>query len=596
MTIDEKLKKLRAYMAENNIDAVIIPSSDAHQSEYSARCFAMREWISGFTGSAGTVVVTASHAGVWVDSRYFIQCEKEIEGTEYVMHPLVVQTAAEWVTWIAENMTSGQTVGIDGRVFSLASAGDIRSTLSSKGIKLALDFCAAAVWEDRPSMPTAPVYVHDIKTAGKSAVDKISAIRTFLRTNRADAIVIDALDEVAYTLNVRGADVACNPVTYAYLAISDTRAILFIDEVKLSAEVKEYLQSIDVEVRPYGAIEDWLKEGKEGDVLCVDAGKFSAYHRELLSDDVMVKNVTSPVAMAKCIKNQAEIEGMRRAMLKDAVALTEFFRRVESEAVEKGYDEADLASMVIDIRRKQEGYITESFGAIVGYKENGAIVHYRPEKGQAKKIEGSGMILIDTGGQYKDGTTDITRVWYIGEPSDEEKRAYTAVLKAHIAIERLVFPAGYSGPQLDAIARKEMWAYHLNYGHGTGHGVGAAMNVHEGPVSFGNKGIPVGVPMQEGMIVSDEPGYYKTGGYGIRIENCVLIEKKHENELGEWLGFKYLTLCPIETRLIDIDMMKDEEIEWLNAYHADVLAKVLPLVEGEDAKWLAEKCAPLYRK
>lgn len=387
---------------------------------------------------------------------------------------------------------------------------------------------------------------------------------------------------------------AFNPVTYAYLAVTPSQAILFIDGEKLSSEVKNYLQTVGVEVRPYRQVEDWIRSCA-GKTLCIDPTKFSAYHSSLLPEGSKVIESISPVGMMKCVKTPQEIAGEHRAMLKDAVALAEFYRRAEEDAEKNGWDEADLAELVGSIRAKQPGYISESFGAIVGFRENGAIVHYSPKKGSAKKIQGSGMLLIDSGGQYTDGTTDITRTLYIGEPTPEEKRAYTAVLKAHIAIERLVFPAGYSGPQLDAVARSQMWALGYNYGHGTGHGVGAAMNVHEGPISFGNRGITSGVPFEPGMVISDEPGYYKTGGFGIRIENCVTVREAFENENGRFLGFEPLTLAPIETKLVEVSLLSDQELEWLNGYHAHVLEKVLPLLEGEDARWLAEKCRPLTR-
>ena len=595
MTTNEKIAALRAVMQAQGVDAVIIPSSDSHQSEYSAPHFALRAWISGFSGSAGTVVVTASHAGLWTDSRYFLQAEQQLGGSEVALHKLQVQTAAEWVGWVADNLPQGAVVGIDGHVFSLSSVLSMQATLAAKGIKLRIDFDPAQIWtEGRPAMPQSDIYVHDVHTAGLSAREKTERVRRFIAEKGAQSILIDALDEVAYTLNIRGADVAYNPVTYAYLAITDKSAILFTDPGKLPSEVKNYLRSAAIEVRPYEAVEDWLAR-ETGETICIDPAKFSAYHTSLLPKTVKVVECTSPVVMMKCVKNASEIEGEHRAMLKDAIALAEFYRLAEEESERNGWDEADLGALVGSIRAKQPGYISESFAPIVGFRENGAIVHYSPKKGSAKKIQGSGMLLIDSGGQYADGTTDITRTLYIGTPSDEEKRAYTAVLKTHIAIELLVFPQGYSGTQLDAAGRFHMWALGYNYGHGTGHGVGAAMNVHEGPISFGNRGVNTGVAFEPGMIISDEPGYYKTGAFGIRIENCVLVREAFENENGRFLGFAPLTLAPIETKLVDVSMMTDAELEWLNAYHAHVLDKVLPHLSGEDARWLAQKCSPLFR-
>lgn len=595
MTTDEKIKALRQAMKAAGVDAVIIPSSDAHQSEYSAPRFALRAWISGFTGSAGTVVVTADHAGLWADSRYFLQAEQQLSGSEVKLHKLQVQTEPEWVAWVAGNLPAGSVVGVDGRVFSRASARYMESAFAGKGIKLKVDFDPAQVWtEGRPGMPVTDVYVHDTHTAGVSAREKMDRIRKFIAEKGAESILIDALDEVAYALNIRGGDVAFNPVTYAYLAVTPKNAILFIDAAKLPSQVKNYLQSAAVEVRPYVDVEKWLAT-QTGSALCVDPAKFSAYHGSLVPQEVKVIESTSPVVMMKCIKNPSEIEGEHRAMLKDAVALAEFYRLAEEESEKNGWDEADLAGLVGKIRAKQSGYISESFAPIVGFRDNGAIVHYSPKKGSAKKIQGSGMLLIDSGGQYTDGTTDITRTLYIGTPTSEEKKAYTAVLKAHIALERLVFPYGYSGTQLDAVGRCQMWALGYNYGHGTGHGVGAAMNVHEGPISFGNRGVTTGVPFEVGMVISDEPGYYKAGAFGIRIENCITVHEAFENENGRFLGFEPLTLAPIETKLVEIPLLSDGELEWLNGYHAMVLEKVLPLLSGEDARWLAEKCRPLYR-
>lgn len=595
MTTDEKIAALRQAMAAAGADAVIIPSSDAHQSEYAAPRFAVRAWISGFTGSAGTAVVTRDHAGLWADSRYFLQAEQQLAGSQMRLHKLQVQTAPEWVEWVAGALPEGAVVAVDGRVFSLASARYMQQVFARKGISLRVDFDPARVWtQGRPQMPCSEVYVHDVHTAGVSAREKLEAVRRFLSEKGAQRILIDGLDEVAYTLNIRGADVAFNPVAYAYLGVTAAGAVLFIDQRKLPSQLRNYLRTVGVDVQPYEGVETWLRQPAAG-TLCVDPSKFSAYHASLIPQDVAVVESPSPIGMMKCVKNAAEIAGEHRAMLKDAVALAEFYRLAEEESEKNGWDEADLASLVGSIRAKQPGYISESFGAIVGFRENGAIVHYSPRKGSAKKIQGSGMLLIDSGGQYTDGTTDITRTLYIGTPGDEEKRAYTAVLKAHIAIERLVFPQGYAGPQLDAVARSRMWALGYNYGHGTGHGVGAAMNVHEGPISFGNRGITAGVPFEPGMIISDEPGYYKTGAFGIRIENCVCVRPAFENEDGPFLGFEPLTLAPIETKLVDVALLEDGELEWLNAYHATVLEKVLPLLEGENARWLSEKCRPLSR-
>ena len=413
--------------------------------------------------------------------------------------------------------------------------------------------------------------------------------------NGANAILICALDELAWLLNIRGNDVTYNPVAVGFAYFSTSYRILFMNDGKISNELAAYLHENGIEQRPYNDIYKFLQELPAEEQIFIDPNKTNYKLVNILPSKNKTILGVSPVTWLKSIKNETEMQGRRAAMVRDGAAMVQFLYWLDTHIGKEDISELDIAEKLREFRSKQALYKGESFGTIAGYREHGAIVHYSASPESNSLLKPEGFVLVDSGAQYLDGTTDITRTLYIGEPTPEEKRAYTAVLKAHIAIERLVFPAGYSGPQLDAVARSQMWALGYNYGHGTGHGVGAAMNVHEGPISFGNRGITSGVPFEPGMVISDEPGYYKTGGFGIRIENCVTVREAFENEHGRFLGIEPLTLAPIETKLVEVSLLSDQELEWLNGYHAHVREKVLPLLEGEDARWLTEKCRPLTR-
>ncbi|WP_053404140.1 aminopeptidase P family protein [Persicobacter sp. CCB-QB2] len=590
MTINEKIAALRAEMQQQGVAAVIVPSNDPHQSEYIATRFACREWISGFTGSAGTAVVTLDHAGVWTDSRYEIQAEEELADSEFVQHQLKVQGAPEFIDYLAENLPAGSVVGIDGQLFSLQVYHLLEQKLGNKNIAIKADFDPfEKIWTDRPAMPGSAFYNHPIALAGVSTEEKLEKIRAEMQSKQADALMIEALDEIAWVLNIRGADVDCNPVGYAYLTVESAAATLFVDPAKIGVEVAAALQTAGVAVEPYEEVEKWLAEGEFTNIQ-VDPARFSIHQYELLAEGKVVAAEASPVQFMKAVKNEAELAGMRSAMKKDGVALVKFYKWVEEEAAKEGLSEAQCAEKLKEFRAEQEGYVGESFSAIVGFQGNGAIVHYRPQDPKAKKLNGEGMLLIDSGGQYKDGTTDITRTFYLGTPSAEHKKAYTLVLKGHIAIEQVVFPAGYAGPQIDVLARQPLWAEGMNYGHGTGHGVGASLNVHEGPINFGNKGVTGGTPFQVGMIISDEPGFYKTDAYGIRLENLVTVVEKYNNEFGQFLAFESLTLAPFEPKLIEADLLSVAEKEWLVQYQQEVRAELLPLLSEEEGQWLEQKC------
>ncbi|BDC99685.1 aminopeptidase P family protein [Persicobacter psychrovividus] len=591
MTINERLTALRSEMQSAGVSAIIVPANDAHQSEYIADRFACREWISGFTGSAGTVVVTMNHAGLWTDSRYLIQAEEELSESEFEQHQLKVQGAPEYIDFLAENLKKGDTVGIDGQLFSLNVYQALMEQLETKDICVNAQFDPfEVIWKDRPEMPEAKFFIHPMAYAGQSVSEKLTAIRAKMKAEGTDALMVEALDEIAWMLNLRGADVDCNPVGYAYLSIETDRATLYTAAGKITEEVNAHLQEAAVTVADYTAVFNWLSKGTF-EHLWIDPARFSIHHYELLEEGKEVCVAPSPVQFLKMIKNEAELKGMRNAMIKDGVALTKFYKWVEKVAAAEGKTEAQCAERLKAFRAEQDGYVGESFSAIVGYQGNGAIVHYRPQDPKAKSLRGEGMLLIDSGGQYKDGTTDITRTFYIGTPAAEHKKAYTLVLKGHIGIERIVFPAGYAGPQIDVLARHELWAEGMNYGHGTGHGVGAFLNVHEGPIGFGNKGVTGGTPFEVGMVVSDEPGFYKTDAYGIRLENLITVKEIYNNEFGQFLGFESLTLAPFEPKLIEVSMLSAKEIEWLNAYHQQVLEVLSPLLDAEEQAWLKAKCA-----
>lgn len=589
MTHSDKLAALRQEMRLAQVDAYLIPSSDPHISEYLPERFKSIAWLSGFTGSAGTLMVTADFAGLWTDSRYFVQATDQLQGTGFELVRLKVQGAPEFADWLTQHLSPGSIVAFDGKAASQYLAGILTQTVSPAGIRVQgnLDLLEK-IWTDRPQLPTDPAYLLEAAETGQSSSDKIRVIREEMRAIGADYHVISSLDDLAWTLNIRGSDVACNPVVLGFLLLSSSEATLFIDEGKLTAENRQQLQESGVHVQAYDQIWDTLSALPEGTTLLLDPKR--TCHALYAQAGIKVSRIQemNPSTHMKAIKNEVEINFMRETMVQDGVALTRFFRWLENEIKQGSHQtEISISEKLRDFRAEQTGFVGESFDTIAGYKEHGALPHYKATESSNASLKAAGLLLIDSGGQYRTGTTDITRVVSLGEIRPEEKADYTLVLKGMIEGSTTVFPQQTRGYQIDAITRKPLWDHHRNYGHGTGHGIGFFLNVHEGPHVFNTA--PVDIAIQPGMITSIEPGLYREGQYGIRIENLVLARQTDANYFGEFLDFETLTLCYIDTDLIEVELLEKKHVDWLNAYHQMVYERLAPSLDDADRQWLREK-------
>jgi Xaa-Pro aminopeptidase len=589
MTINQRISALRKAMQEHNLDAYIIGSSDPHQSEYVANRWKSRAWITGFTGSAGIAIVTMDHSGVWTDSRYFIQAEEELKDTEVVLHQQRIPHAPEHLEWLPLQLPAMSKVGCDGMLFSIAQINALDNVLSPKHIQLHYDLdLIESIYKDRPGLPTNPIFEHPLNFAGQSRIDKIAAVRSAM-PDEADYHLITTLDDIAWMLNLRSSDVPCNPVFIAYVIVGRQLTYLFVDASKIEKELREQLKSDGIYIKPYEDIKQFLSDLAKGKNILIDKDKTSMVLFKSIQADQVLYGQTIPIQL-KAAKSETEVRHIRQAMVKDGVALTKLYRWLDQQLEERTISEVEVAEQLAQFRSQQKDYFGESFGAIVGYKWNGAIVHYSPRKETCAQIKKDGMLLLDSGGQYLDGTTDITRTTFWGQPTTEQKRDYTLVLKGCISLSKIVFPEGTTGVQLDLLARQHLWQYGLNYGHGTGHGVGYFLNVHEGPQSISSTiGRGKGA-MEVGMVTSNEPGFYKANEYGIRIENLILTEVAMENEFGRFFKFSTLTLFPIATNLIEEALLDMSEKEWLNNYHQEVFEKLSPQLNEEEAAWLKEKC------
>lgn len=586
-TIAQRVAALRQVMREEHLSAVIIPSTDPHNGEYIPARWESRKWISGFDGSAGTAVVTLNSAALWTDSRYFLAAEEQLQGTEYVLMKERMSGTPTIPQWLGRELADEKSpeVALDGMCNSAATVEALVSELRAEGgITLRTNFDPMQrIWHNRPSIPDAPVFIHPMEYAGESAADKLTRIRRALRTVHADGMLVSALDDIAWTLNLRGTDVHCNPVFVSYLLISPTSATLYINKEKLTAEVSAYLMAQGVATDDYANVARGLSNYLEYNIL-LDPDETSytltkAVRRKIVSH-------ASPIPTLKAVKNGVEMQGFRNAMLRDGVALVKFLSRFKT-AVEQGrLTEVSADEMLTAYRAEQPLFRGISFDTIVGYQEHGAIVHYEATPATDVPLRPEGLVLIDSGAQYLDGTTDITRTIALGPLTEEQKRVYTLVLKGHIQLQMLKFPDGASGTQLDAIARKDLWAAGLNFMHGTGHGVGSFLNVHEGPHQIRMEYRPA--PLRAGMTVTDEPGIYLAGRFGVRIENTLLVVPYLSTECGDFLGFETLTLCPIDTAPIIVSMLTPDERAWLNSYHKTVLEKLSPYLNDEEKEWLRE--------
>lgn len=592
-TINERVERLRSWMKENGISAFVFPSSDPHNSEYVAEYWKSREWISGFSGSAGTAVVTLEHAALWTDSRYFIAAEKELKGTDFQLMKLRVEGTPSISEWLIRELSNYQkaVVGVDGNVNSFIEVSSMERELASKGnITVRTDADPMAeLWTDRPVIPDNKVSLHPLEYSGESTSSKISRIRKQLADSGADGLLVTALDEIAWVLNLRGSDVHCNPVFVSYLLISPEKVVLYIDNVKLLAEVKDYLTSEQIAVDAYEAVVDGLRS-YEGKSLLVDMSSTNYSLATAVPTEKLCEGV-SPIASMKAIKNEAEQEGFRAAMLRDGVAVVKFLAWLKPAVEAGGQTEISLDERLTALRAEQPKFKGISFDTIVGYEEHGAIVHYEATPETDIPVEPHGLVLIDSGAQYLDGTTDITRTIALGEITEEQRRVYTLVLKGHIQLDMCRFPAGACGSQLDAIARVPMWREGYNYMHGTGHGVGSYLNVHEGPHQIRMEWRPA--PLQVGMTVTNEPGIYLEGKFGVRIENTLLIVPAETTPFGDFLKFETLTLAPIDTTPIVFEMLSEEEREWLNNYHHRVYESLKPYLTAVEQEWLRKATLPI---
>ena len=595
MNVTDRLARLRELMRREKLSAFVFPSTDPHNGEYVPDHWKGREWVSGFNGSAGTVVVTGNAAALWTDSRYFIAAAQQLEGTGIELMKLKIPGTPTIAEWLGQQLIDCQRpeVGIDGMVNSQASAEALITDLRSHGgitVRTNLD-PLKTIWTDRPPIPQDLVSVHPLEYAGEDVKSKVSRIRKALRDLHADGMLMSALDDIAWTLNMRGTDVHCNPVFVSYLLISSNSVTLYINKVKLSHVVMAYLQDNGVSIDDYENVDKGLKSYPDYNIL-IDPDE-TCYTLARIAACQEVVRSKSPVPALKAVKNEAEIRGYRSAMLKDGIAMVKFLKWLKPAVQAGGQTELSVDRKLTSLRRQQPLFRDISFDTIAGYATHAAIVHYEATPETDIPLEPHGMILIDSGAQYQDGTTDITRTIALGPVSDYEKHVYTLVLKGHIQLAMCKFPKGAAGTQMDILARSAMWREGLNYLHGTGHGVGSYLNVHEGPHQFRMEWMPA--PFVEGMTVTDEPGIYLPDRFGVRIENTMIVEKYKTTEFGEFLQFDALTLCPIDTAPIDVSMLSDEEVEWLNCYHRRVYDAIAPHVSMDEREWLREATKEIRR-
>ena len=585
-TINQRLESLREVMKREHLAAFIFPSTDAHQSEYVADHWMGRAWISGFNGSAGTAVVTMHSAALWTDSRYFLAAEEQLNGTEFQLMKLKIPGTPSIAEWLGKELqdVDSPEVGLDGWVNSYSStSGLIADLRKAGGITVRTNFDPLEeIWKDRPSIPLKPVEIQPMEFAGEDVSSKIKRIRLALRAQHADGMLVSALDDIAWTLNLRGTDVHCVPVFVSYLMIASDKVSLFVDEAKINSEIRAYLESNGVSIYKYNKVEEGLKAYSEYNIL-LDGNETSYYLWKAVRCQEIVQ-ASSPIPAMKAVKNEAEIAGYRSAMLKDGVAMVKFLKWLLPAVEAGGETEISIDKKLTALRAEQKLFRDISFDTIAGYQAHGAIVHYEATPETDIPLKPEGLLLLDSGAQYQDGTTDITRTIALGPITEEMKHIYTLVLKAHIQLELAKFPDGASGTQLDALGRECMWREGFNFLHGTGHGVGSYLSVHEGPHQIRMEYMPT--PLRAGMTLTDEPGLYLAGKFGVRIENTVLLSDYMKTEFGKFLQIEPLTLCPIDTAPIDLTMLMPEELAWLNEYHAKVYAELAPYLDEEEKKWL----------
>ena len=591
MNNNTPLEQLRNYMRENKIDAYIITMTDPHAGEYVADHWRAIKWFSGFSGSAGTIVVTQNFAGLWTDSRYFIQAENQLKGSGIELVKLIVPHTPEYIDWLYQNLPENSTVAFDGKVFSYGLATKMQARFKQKNIQLNAEFdFIGEYWKNRPPIPENLVFEHDVKYAGRSRQEKLSLLRRKMTEINADYHLLSLLDDIAWLFNLRGSDIMYNPLFISFALVSHNEAILFIEDKKLPKELKSKLLDEGIIIKDYLDVYHYLQHIQSGLSILADLSKTNYALYNSIPENCTVIDKISMVAVLKSIKNNVEIEHLRRVHVKDGVAMVKFLHWIDKNIGKEKITEISAGEKLLAYRKEQENFFGESFGVISAYGAHAASPHYSADKDSNAELKPESFYLVDSGGQYFDGTTDITRTIALGTPTGEEKRDYTLALKGTIDLAMTVFPYGTKGVQLDAIARKPLWDNNMNYGHGTGHGVGFFLNVHEGPqsISTRNAGIPEET-LEPGMYLSDEPAFYREGKHGIRIENLILVVENKENDYGRFLKFETLTLCPIDTKPVDVQLLNTEERNWLNNYHKLVYDKLSPYLNDEEKNWLKEK-------
>ena len=588
--IHQRIAALRKFMGDKGMHAFIVPSTDAHLSEYPASYWLSRQWISGFSGSSGTFVLTLDSAALWTDSRYFLQAEQELSETDIELCKDGLSTTPSIDQWLSEKLNKGNNVGIDGRVYAASDALSLMQKLENKGLNLISDYDPfAEIWENRPSIPTNPVFELPLEYSGLSASEKISQILNQLEQKGEDSLLVASLDTIAWIFNIRGNDVKYNPVAVCYAYISRNETVLFIDPRKVTEEIIRYFRDEGIALAEYSKTLDYVSN-IHNTSISLSSNKISLnLYNAISSDCRIVDCIPLPADLMKSIKNETEIRGFKNAVKRDGVALVKFLMWFEKAVVEENVTELSIVEKLAEYRSQQPLFVEESFETIAAYQANGAIVHYHVSLENPAQIKSDGFLLLDSGAQFFDGTTDITRTIALGSLSNQMKEDYTLVLKGHIAIAMCRFPQGTRGTQIDILARNALWNKGLNYLHGTGHGVGHFLNVHEGPQSIRTS--ENSVTLQPGMVTSNEPGLYRTGEYGIRIENLILAKEDITTEFGDFYSFETLTLCPIDTTPVVKEMMTEDEVQWLNTYHKKVYDSLLPLLSAEEGEWLADKTA-----
>lgn len=588
MIINERLKRLRSLMKDRGITAYIVNTADPHQSEYVADYYKSRVWISGFTGSAGTVVITQDEAILWTDGRYFIQAEKELKGSEYKLFKMAIPGFPTYTEWLRDKLNSGDTLGFDGKVFAQSAVESLENEFKEKDIKFIDEYdLVGEIWEDRPNLPKGKVFIHDLKYTGKTGKEKVKEIRDEMKKSNADYFLIGSLDDIAWSYNIRGKDILYSPVVISYALISMDKAYLFIDKEKINDEIEAFLKENGIEVFEYEEVIDFVKTISKESKVYLDKSRINRWLYKAIPSKCKIINGMDITTRLKGMKNSTEIRNQRNAYIKDGVALVKFLYWLDKSVGNIPVTEMSAQEKLLEFRKEQEGFIEPSFGTISAYKENAAMMHYSASETSNAKIEKEGLYLVDSGGQYFDGTTDITRTVVMGSITEEEKRDFTLTLKGHINLGNARFLYGATGHSLDVLARCPLWQEGIDYKCGTGHGVGYLLNVHEGPHRIAV--VANTVVLEKGMIVSIEPGVYKAGSHGIRIENVVVVDEDIKTDSGQFMKFETLSFVPIDLEGVEVSLLSENERIWLNEYHKQVFDKLSPYLNEEEKAWLKEE-------